>query len=63
MDTAEIEDVQVIWETTDAVKVRVDGEVVWIPKVCIASESEVQKMGDSGTLTMSEAMAVEKGLV
>lgn len=63
MDTAEIEDVQVVWETTDAVKVRIDGEVVWIPKACIAVGSEVQKMGDSGTLLMSEAMAVEKGLV
>lgn len=62
IEYVEIEDAECVWATDDAIKVRVDGKVVWLPKKCISDDSDVSAIGDLGTLILSESMAVDKGL-
>ena len=50
-------------ETTEGLRVEVDGTEAWIPKSQISDESEVQARGDTGDLVITEWIAKEKGLI
>lgn len=64
-DTATIDDVECIHETTDAILVVIDGNKHWIPKKQIHEDSEVYDMGDGkeGKLIISQWLAEKEGLV
>lgn len=62
IEYVEIEDAECVWATDDAIKVRVNGKAVWLPKKCISRDSDVSDLGHVGTLIVSESIAVEKGL-
>lgn len=49
-EPVEIEDVVAMNDTELAVRCIIDGESKWIPKSVIHCDSDVQAMGDSGTL-------------
>jgi len=60
----EIDDVEVIKETSDALLCIINDEEVWIPKSQIDSEeSQILSDGDTGTLVITEWLATEKGLI
>ena len=59
----EIEDVEVVSETPLALRCRIGGREYWIPKSQVSDDSEVYKVGDSGTMIMSEWIATDRGLV
>ena len=59
----EIDDVLCIAETPKAILCRfVDDREHWIPLSQVSVKSEVQEMGDEGTLIISEWLAEKKGL-
>jgi hypothetical protein len=63
MSTHEVEDVTVEQETAKAILVKFDdGKTTWIPKSVIDDDSEVYKMGTSGTLIVKEWFAEKEGL-
>ena len=57
------EDVKVVSESALAIRVDIDGELVWIPQSQVDDESEIWQTGDEGRLVVSEWIATEKGLV
>lgn len=59
----EFEKVKVTKETDKALLCVIEGKEVWMPKSQIHEDSKVFKEGDEGTLTVSEWIATEKGLV
>ena len=59
----EFEDSEAIKESDDALLVVIEGAEVWIPKSQITDDSEVYKFGHTGTLVITEFIAIEKGLV
>lgn len=50
-------------ETAHAILVEIDGSDHWIPKSQIDDDSEVYQAGTSGTLIVTEWLAIQKGLV
>lgn len=50
-------------ETDSALLVEIDDKEYWIPKSQLHPDSEVQEEDDTGTITMSEWIAKQKGLV
>lgn len=60
---AEFDDVVVITETAKAILVNVDEKEIWCPKSAIHDDSEVYKMGTSGTLIVQQWWAEKEGLV
>ncbi len=50
-------------ESEKAIRVKVEGEWMWIPKGHISEDSDVQGEGDTGTLIISEWIATEKELI
>lgn len=63
--TVTFEDVKCLHETDGAILVEVDGEKVWIPKVCVHDDSEVFDAEDNSTgkLVVTERIALQKGLI
>lgn len=61
-ELADFDDVECIHETTDAIKVLIDGKEYWIPKSHIHDDSEVYEKGGEGKLIVSQWIAEEKGL-
>lgn len=59
----EFEDVIVLEERDEALKVQIDGQEVWLPKSQIHSDSEVYKADTEGMLIISEWIAEQKELV
>jgi hypothetical protein len=57
-----LEDVKVLKETDKALLVDLEGEPVWVPKSCVDDDSEVYRLGDEGTLLVSEWWAIREGL-
>jgi hypothetical protein len=62
-EVAEIENVVCVHATTEAIKVEINGKEEWVPRSQIFDDSEVQDVGDSGTLSVAEWFAVDKGWV
>jgi len=62
-ETVEFEDTHCIKDTDDAILVVVDDRQVWIPQSQVDDDSEVYEKGHSGTLVISEWIAIQKGLV
>jgi hypothetical protein len=62
-DKVEIEDVEVLRDTGKALLCRINEREIWIPQSQIDDDSEVYQEGDSGTLIVSEWIALEKKLV
>jgi hypothetical protein len=52
VSTETFEDVECIHETTDAIKVLIDGEEKWIPKKAVHDDSEVYGKGHTGSLVV-----------
>jgi hypothetical protein len=53
---------EAIAQSDDAILVEdEDGEEVWVPQSQIHDASEVWKKGDSGTLVVTEWIAIKKG--
>jgi hypothetical protein len=50
-------------ETTAAIRVKVEGKRIWIPKSQVDENSEVYKKGTEGKLVITEWIATQKGLV
>lgn len=63
MEEVEIEDCKVLKETDSAILVLIDGVKHWIPKSQVSDDSEIWAEGDEGTLTITEWIATEKGLI
>lgn len=61
-DKAYFPDVYVVRETELAILVEFGGREEWIPQSQIDDDSEVWADGDSGTLTVSQWIAEQKGL-
>lgn len=49
---------ELVYQTDDAYKLRIDGDEVWLPKACCRDLDE-----EDGTVEVIEKMAVDKGLV
>jgi hypothetical protein len=62
-EPVEVEVDRVEVETDKAIMFSKDGEEFWIPKSKISEDSEVEGLGDSGTLVIPWWLAEEKGLV
>lgn len=65
MSKAEFDKCEGIAETDDAVLVEIPefGREVWIPKSQIDDDSEVYKKDTTGTLIITEWLAIKKNLV
>lgn len=62
-ETVDLEDVEVLQESDKALRVRVEGEVVWIPKSQIHDDSEVYSLKSSpGAMKVTRWIAEQKGL-
>jgi hypothetical protein len=61
-DNVSFSSVEVLKETDSAILCVIDGTNHWIPKSQISDDSEVYEMNTSGTLIITEWLAVEKGL-
>lgn len=59
-EPVEVEEVECIHETDEALKCRRDTQIAWIPKSQIDDDSEVYEKGDEGTLVIPRWLAVEK---
>lgn len=62
-ETVDFENVDCQHSTDKAILCVIDGQKYWIPLSQIAVESEVKTVGDFGTLTITEWIAQQKGLV
>jgi len=61
--SVEIEDVEVIHHTDNAILCDIDGfGDVWIPNNHVTDDSEVWKTGQIGTLVITDWIAGKKGL-
>ena len=61
IETFELEDVKAVRETSKAILVDWQHGEDWIPKSQIQFDSEVNSLGDVGTLIISEWFATQKG--
>ena len=57
MSTETFEDVECIHETTDAIKVILEGKERWIPKWAVHDDSEVYGKGHKGDLVVLSKFA------
>jgi len=55
--------VSCIAATEMAIQCKIDGEKVWIPQSQVDDDSEVWKLGDHGTLVITQWIAKEKELI
>lgn len=62
-DKASFENAHVVDISQLAIKVDIDGKLVWIPNSQVDDDSEVWQCEDTGTLVVSEWIAKEKGLI
>jgi hypothetical protein len=63
-----LEDCEVVGETDKAIFVAIgdgikSGERMWIPKSQVHDDSEIWKLGQEGTLVITEWIAEQKGLI
>ena len=59
-----VEDVEIIGETALALKCKVYGQEIWIPRSQIyEDESDAYEVGETGTLVITDFIAIEKGIV
>jgi hypothetical protein len=61
-DKVSFENVEAVFATASALKVKIDGTEYWIPQSQIHDDSEVYRAGDVGTLIISEWIASQKGI-
>ena len=61
-NTVDFEDCTCIAETPKALKVVINSKAEWIPKSQIDEDSEIWHDGQSGTLIITEWLAIKKGL-
>jgi len=66
METFEIDDCEIVAETTKAVKIVtpdiMEEDDVWIPQSQIDDASPIWKKGETGTLIVTQWIAAQKGL-
>lgn len=61
--TVRIADVEVLYDSGKALKVRIGGEIEkWIPQSQVDDASEVWKVGDKGDLVIKAWFAEKEGL-
>jgi hypothetical protein len=61
----EVEDVRCIHESEKALKIRLNGvdrRDLWVPRSAVSPESEVQEVGDEGTLLVATWYAEREAL-
>ena len=56
-------DVKIIDASDLAIRVDIDGQILWIPSSLVDDDSEVWQKGDVGELIIAEFFAKEKGLI
>ena len=61
--TEEFEDVETKADTEAALLCVIDGKDQWVPRSVIHEDSEVQDVGDDGTLILKAWWAKKEGLV
>lgn len=57
-----LEDVECIRETDAALLCVIDGAEHWLPRSQLHDQSEIQREGDSGSITITAWLAETKGL-
>lgn len=62
-DEVQLEDVEVLNESAHALLIKLDGQTYWVPKNHVSDNSEVYKVGHSGTMIVSAWIAEQKGWV
>lgn len=62
-EKAIFEDVKVVDISDLAIRVDIEGKLLWIPNSQVDDDSEVWKSGDQGMLVISEWIANQKGLL
>lgn len=62
MATVEVNNVECIHETAQAVLCRIGSRELWVPQSQIDDDSEVYQLGDIGTLVITEWFAEREGL-
>jgi hypothetical protein len=63
METVRIEDVEVVGASDADLLCRIRGRIVRVPSLLVAPSSEVQAVGDRGTLVVERWLAIGLGLV
>lgn len=62
-DTCRFEDVFCLRATDKAIQVVIDDQTHWIPQSQVHDDSEVYRVGQRGTLVITQWIAQQRGLV